>query len=65
MQHVITRRDFLKLTGTAAAGAAVASALGGMDIEKVAEVFKRDPKATGVLRVNVAGQDHYIPVYEE
>lgn len=64
-ENKITRRDFLKLTGAAAAGAAVAGALAGMDLEKVSQVFDRDPGATGVLKVNVGSQDYYIPLYEE
>lgn len=65
VENKITRRDFLKITGAAAAGAAIAGAFAGMDLEKVSQVFEKDLGATGVLRVNIAGQDHYIPVYEE
>lgn len=63
MDNKITRRDFLKLTGAAAAGAAATAALGKLDMEKIAAVFERDPAATGVMKITVAGTEYWMPVY--
>ncbi len=62
MDNVITRRDFLKMSGAAAVTAAAASA-GVFNLEKIGELFNKDPEASAVLRVTVGGTDYYLPMY--
>ncbi len=61
---IITRRDFLKVTGAAAGAVAagITGVSGAFDLGGVAKVFENHPKAASVAKIKVKGADYYMPI---